>query len=326
MIDWSADYQDALAHMPGYFIEEGSVRLDRDEVQRVLKEFVAGVVSRIDGVNDPRVAKLKQNWEAISKASQEEEAFCRAAGRMGLDPYESSTWDPAFLALLEGFQDDDLDQPLVIDFLEATNQANATSLWQWVDETCAAFDLRGSSLPTRRSSPIARTPAKIGYQLAMQVREAMTGQSQGPLGQVAAAAYAAGIKPLLFEERNHLSSASVKATVGWRGGRDPVVAGPRQSRSDNARFLEARALFHAAFACQSGPRLITESRSWDQQASRAFAAELLAPRDELSARYDDSEGLQDTEQFVADLAAEYGVSSKVIRHQFENVGISLDAA
>ena len=42
--------------------------------------------------------------------------------------------------------------------------------------------------------------------------------------------------------------------------------------------------------------------------------------------YDDSERLQDTEQFVADLAAEYGVSSKVIRHQFENVGISLDAA
>ncbi len=125
---------------------------------------------------------------------------------------------------------------------------------------------------------------------------------------------------------NHLSSVSVKATVGWRGGRDPVVAGPRQSRSDNARFLEARALFHAAFACQSGPRLITESRSWDQQASRAFAAELLAPRDELSGGHDDSEGLQDTEQFVADLAAEYGVSSKVIRHQFENVGISLDAA
>ena len=126
---------------------------------------------------------------------------------MGLDPYESKEWDPDFVALLEGFGDNDLDRPLVIDFLEATNQATATPLWRWIDETRTALDLRESALPTTIFSPTVVAPSEMGYQLAIQVRQAMSGRSHGPLDQVANAAPAAGIKPLLFEERHDLSSA-----------------------------------------------------------------------------------------------------------------------
>jgi hypothetical protein len=326
VIDWSADDQDAYPRMTGYFVESGGVCLDSREVRRELREFVANVILRIEDINDVRAIALKRNWEAIVAADPDEEAFCRAAGRMGLDPYALSTWEPDVLELLEGSLGNNLDQPIVVDFLEATDKTTAVSLWQWVNETRVVLDLQGSAVPASLRVPITRTPAKMGYQLAMRVREAMGSQSQGPLDQVADAATVSGIKPLLFTERNHLSSASVKAAVGWRAGIEPVVAGPTQTRKDNARFLEARALFHAAFACQSGPRLITESRTWDQQASRAFAAELLAPRHELRERLNDSEPFQEPDQFEANLAAEYGVSTKVIRHQLENVGIILDVA
>src|SRR5262249_31476013 len=154
----------------------------------------------------------------------------------------------------------------------------AATVWQWVDDTRASLDLRKS--PASISLPLlsGKSPAKVGYQLAKHVRESMTGESEGLLKDVSEAASAIGIEPLEFVPHHYLDyrqfiSPSVKATVGWREGKEPVVAGPRPLREDNARFLQARALYHAAFACSAGPRLLTEARTWDQQASRAFAAE-----------------------------------------------------
>jgi hypothetical protein len=65
---------------------------------------------RIEDINDVRAIALKRNWEAIVAADPDEEAFCRAAGRMGLDPYALSTWEPDVLELLEGSLGNNLDQ------------------------------------------------------------------------------------------------------------------------------------------------------------------------------------------------------------------------
>jgi hypothetical protein len=310
--------------MPGYFVESGRVSLDRGEVQFSLREFVAGVISRLDGECDERVGRLEQAWEAIIAADPEAEAFCRAAGRMGLDPYEISQWEPSLVDLLEGRLGNDLDQPIVADFLEAVEAETATALWQWVDEMRASFDLRSSPLPASSPQPNGKSPARLGYQLARRVRASMAGRSQGPLDELAEAATAMGIEPITFVDSDHLVNPRVKATVGWRGGAQPLVAGPQPSREDNARFLEARALYHAAFACGAGPRLLTEARTWDQQASRAFAAELLAPQAELKAHFDEGAWAADPEAVVGSLATKYRVSKMIVWHQLENIGIHLD--
>jgi hypothetical protein len=323
VIDWAADDEDAYPHMPGYFVESGRVSLDRGEVQSTLWEFISGVIRRLDGESDERVGRLRQAWEAVIAADPEEEAFCRSAGRMGLDPYEIDHWEPSLVDLLESRLGSDLDQPLVADFLEAAEAETAAAVWQWVDETRASFDLRKSPMLASHLLLNGKSPAKIGYQLARRVRESMAGRSQGPLEEVGEAASAMGIEPIEFVDRDHHLSPRVKATVGWRAGKQPLVAGPRPSREDNARFLQARSLYHAAWACSTGPRLLTEARTWDQQASRAFAAELLAPQAELEARFDDGEWAEDPEAVVGSLAAEYRVSKMIVWHQLENLGIRL---
>lgn len=323
VIDWSADDEDAYPHLPGYFVESSRVSLDRGEVQTTLREFVSAVISRLDSQTDERVRRLRQAWEALIAADPDEEAFCRAAGRMGLDPYQIDDWEPSLADLLESRLGHDLDQPIVVDFLESAEAETAATLWQWVDETRASLDLRRS--PTTASLPLldAKSPAKMGYRLARRVRESMVSRSQGPLDDVGEAAPAMGIEPISFVDCNHLLNPRVKATVGWRAGKQPLLAGPRPAREDNARFLQARALYHAAFACGAGPRLLTEARTWDQQASRAFAAELLAPQAELKARFDDAEWVEDPEEVVGALATAYRVSKMIVWHQLENIGILL---
>jgi hypothetical protein len=195
VITWSADDEDAHPQMPGYFVETGRVSLDRGEVQSSLWEFVSGVLSRLAGEGDERVGRLEQAWQAIIAADPEEEAFCRAAGRMGLDPYEIDHWEPSLVDLLEGRLGSDLDQPIVADFLETAEAATAAAVWQWIDETRASLDLRRSPLPA--SSPLlsGKSPARWGYQVARDVRASMADRSRGPLEAVGEAATAWGSNP-----------------------------------------------------------------------------------------------------------------------------------
>ena len=64
------------------------------------------------------------------------------------------------------------------------------------------------------------------------------------------------------------------------GGRLEVrrLSSGRNPNRWRASDLFLRGLFHATFMCQRSARLITRTHDWDQQASRGFAAELLAPR------------------------------------------------
>ena len=60
---------------------------------------------------------------------------------------------------------------------------------------------------------------------------------------------------------------------------------------------------------------VSQLRTERQQMSRAFAAEFLAPH--LSLKKDISTGAVGDEE-ISDMAADYGVSPWVIRHQIEN--------
>ncbi len=107
--------------------------------------------------------------------------------------------------------------------------------------------------------------------------------------------------------------------VGWKDNRDLLIAGPRPSRPDTQRFLDARGLYHGLFTCELSQRLVTRAFTWDQQASRAFAAELLAPRAALSARTPERADRAAVEQ----LAQEFVASTKVIENQLENAGVAI---
>ncbi|NNM87600.1 MAG: hypothetical protein HKL95_03680 [Phycisphaerae bacterium] len=124
-----------------------------------------------------------------------------------------------------------------------------------------------------------------------------------------------------FAERKHLPSSKVRAVVGWASNQEAIMAGPKPPRLDSLRFLQARGLFHAACSCGRGTRLITEAHTWDQQAARAFAAELLAPRAALASEA----ALHPGDDVIERLSTKYAVSALLVEHQLENANISSGA-
>jgi Zn-dependent peptidase ImmA (M78 family) len=67
--------------------------------------------------------------------------------------------------------------------------------------------------------------------------------------------------------------------------------------------------------------LVTNAHTWIQQASRAFAAELLAPINALRARVPREVEARNYVTLVDELASHFEVSSRVIEHQLENAEI-----
>lgn len=319
-VSWSADDIDAHPHMPGQFVESGSVHMPTLEASEALHAFVNGVLARIANSTDERAARLRENWTAITAADSEEAAFCRSAGRLGLDPYRSSNWDASLAVLLETGLG--TERPIVVDFLEASETATAPEVWKWVSGAEQTANLQKSPRIEAPPLPSGSNPAITGYVLATKVR-ALTGLQERPLSDLKVAGEALGLGSVALEHQNHLSSTSIRAAVGWRAGKTPIVTGPAPARESSARFLHARGLYHAAYACEQGPRLITDAHTWDQQASRAFAAELLAPQAALVARVESASNGQDSDDLIRNLAKEFRVSELVVEHQLANAGISL---
>ena len=106
-----------------------------------------------------------------------------------------------------------------------------------------------------------------------------------------------------------------KSCAGFR-----IVLAAPPVRHDSQRFLEARGLYHSLFSCTNSGRLVTDAFTWDQQASRTFAAELLAPQQALVAR---TMGGADPAR-VRSLAEEFQVSAMVIQNQLQNASVTLD--
>ena len=67
-------------------------------------------------------------------------------------------------------------------------------------------------------------------------------------------------------------------------------------------------------------RLVTDAYSWHQKASRAFAAELLAPKRALANRI---ETTPVDRQTIENLSREFRASTMVISRQLENAEIPL---
>ena len=323
-VTWSADDPDAYPHMPGSFVDSGHVVVSRQGTESALCDFVTSVLSRVSTMDDPRASTLRANWDAITEADVSEAAFCRAAGRMGLNPYEWESWDDSLVTLLETGIGDDPDIPMVEDFLEAAEAASAPRVWKWVESTRTTLDLTEAPGRIQPLTQESASAAASGYDLAGKVRVQL-GAGQGEaISDLPEVGRTLGMRSFDFVEHNHLPSANVRAAVGWQRGGAAVIAGPKPRDENLRRFLHARGLYCAAFGCAKGPRLITTAHTWDQQAARAFAAELLAPRAALVAEYRSRKNTEKADTFVRRMARKFRVSTRVIDYNLENAYLSID--
>ena len=120
-------------------------------------------------------------------------------------------------------------------------------------------------------------------------------------------------EPVFFTKA--VPSSSLHAVVDYGVGDVPVLAAHSSPSQTSERFLLARSLCLQARSPGSERRLVTSSHTWDQRASRAFAAELLAPADALRQRIRD-QAVSTRE--VAQYADEFLVSPTLVERQLEN--------
>jgi hypothetical protein len=319
--EWQSDPQGSMPNMPGEFVADGAEPLDSCTTRDSLAQFIDMVLARVMEVGDARAHEVMEQWRAIQGADWEEQAFCTLAGRMGIDPYDHSEMTDELARFLEEAVTTPED-PLVRDLTEVAQPDSIVRQWSWLSSVGTDLELGSNPIDLSFNLPTRATqPPQFGYSLARLVRATAGVSAESPLHSVESVTEAVVGRRLRVENRNHVPGHGIRAIVG-KSARDGaiVAAGPQPFRPDSQRFLNARSLYHALVTTRNGRRLVTDAFSWDQQASRAFAAELIAPQRGLVARLAASRA--DAIK-VESLSQEFTASTIVIEKQLENAGVSI---
>ena len=305
-----------MPNMPGEFISDGVEQLDRPATEASLAQFINHTLSRVENIQVDRLDQVVGQWRAIENADVDEHAFCRLAGRMGIDPYNPDELTTELAEFLESLARPD--EPLVRDLTEVALPESVAAQWSWIDRASRNLELGPCSTVLGGLLPSAGlTPPEYGYQLARQLRAAANHES-GPIESVEETASAALLTAFRMEQGNSVPGYGIRALVGQTRSDGIIATGPEQPFLFSRRFMTARCVFHALATTQDSQRLVTDAYSWDQKASRAFAAEFLAPRQVLLSRLHQSTADQ---QILNLLSEEFCVSTIVIEKQLENAGV-----
>ena len=298
---------------PVYFPNGAAERLERKDAERALGEFLAGVIGRLEerGVRD---SGLQQQWRLVqaSREDPEETALCEAAGALGLDAYDMSDADAAFIedsrALFDG--------EALAEFLSGLRRGR----WRKAAvESIRRLESRPrykSRLPGIETLWAAapgdsgagkRKPWEAGYRWAREARRMLNAGQSERFRSVTVLARRLGAPgfeaaPLAPEVSALVETVDDEARVHLR----------RLENQPARLFAFARAIGDAVANPPTRRSAVNSLRHASRQAcGRAFAAEFLAPIDEILSMRND--GL-DTDA-VAD---EFGVSAELVERQEEN--------
>ena len=317
--EWTADPSGSMPNMPAEFVSEGSEPIDTYAFSESAAEFINFCLDRVSLIDDPRVHRMRNRWQAIQSADAEERRFCEVVGTMGLDPYDRSQVTDDLARFLEEKAAETGDE-LLRDLTELASPAFIEPQWQWLEAVSNEFQLGPNLMQQPFAVPQENlSPPQFGYQLARKVRDAAKVNMNSPIDSMESLAANIIQGPVRFEDRNHVPGEGLRAVVGCSSSGEFVIAGPSPTRPDNRRFLRARGLYHALVTTQKSRRLVTDAFSWDQKASRAFAAELIAPQHALVKRIPTN--VVD-ETLLKSLSREFNASTIVIEKQLQNAGIS----
>lgn len=320
-LDWFAQ-ADTFEPMPLWFLGSGRAVVPRDIVMAELLRLVEATVARCDGITTGPVTALRARCELLLSAPPEERLVCERAARMGLDAYDPAEVDEELAELLTG--DVAAFEPMLGDLLDVAESPQVAplreqlrSLDALVTEAREAAH-HGTPAPALAAArgllrAVEGWPHEQGYARARALRSQVLGLNDAHIADPLDEVIHERLLPRVDvrESGEPFVFRGIRAFVAnWQ---DVPFVVTRPARAGEQRFARARAL-HALIAADT-PRLVTAAFDADQQASRAFAAELLAPaediRSRLTSRFVDSDDLEA-------LAGVYRVSPRLIRHQIEN--------
>ena len=313
IVEWHADRE--TRRNATSFVTTGREELDPSDARVSLTQAVDLILERVSDIHHPDVAALCSDWSAVTSLSGSDARLAKRAARTGLDIFDPDDLsEPVEQLLMKSL--DRLPEPMGEDFLDAgiTKSRLAPSLGALTDAVATGATRLGAGEPRNRiDGQMSGRAAERGYAAAHATR-AILGHASDTLPELDDLLKELGFSGFLVHNDSLQDvDEHVQAAVGMVSGAPRVVA-PRK-RPTQERFLTTRALYMSMIgATASSPRLVTAASSSLQAASRAFAAELLAPAAFLRRRVES--GIDD--ELIENLAEECQVSPMVVKHQIEN--------
>lgn len=303
---WAAD-SEPRAHSKIRYLSSGSAVLSREETFLQLSELIDVVIARLQSEGISGTA-LEDEWDAIQSADDDEAAFSEAAARLGLDPYDVAP-DVANAIVAAA---DQLDAMLLHELLDAISPTAIAPGANWILTSLAEMRERRPAQHLRPLPDLSQvagrtaSPRQVGYKSARIMREGLG------LGPTTAA------EPLEFVDVSE-SESTPPPIAGLGTSLSPTARQltllKRSNKSE--RFTAARAIWRMAVGTE-GPFLLTSTNHPAQQASRAFAAEFLAPAEGIREFITPSESDAVDGDAIAAASAHFGVHEQVVAHQIEN--------
>lgn len=318
---WLQDGGDA-SHPFLRFVQEGQAHISPESVRAGIGKFVETVLERVSDISHAEVAQLRDDWADLRRLTPDETDLCAWSARLGINAhYDDELPDSEAERLKSAIRS--LEGRIAADLLDATAIGTVANDVHWIDgahrrtrtarRTSAASALRGQSWQDSLCNH-APTAYASGYRQARALRERSGLGTDGVL-DLESLMRRLGWADALMVATDTAPSTSVYAVVDYGPDQAPVAAAYPPAQQASERFLLARSLFLQVCSSGSERRLVTASHTWDQRASRAFAAELLAPADALQQRIC-GEAVSPRE--VAQYAEEFLVDSALVERQLEN--------
>jgi hypothetical protein len=291
--------------------------LSRSDAEAWLSSLIDEVLLRLRQRGLPTTSAALR-WQRIMASRRSEEAvFCEAAGSLGIDPYQINDATAGFIEKAEAL----FDHEALIEFVSGAGDVDQRRLLEWVERMAGNKGLQYRLANLRpivdqivRDKPHGQNEEAwaAGYRRARDVRQQLN------LGQNVRFKSFKELASRLGASKGYNLAPQVDGIRALRRDREDGLHvhlrnhGDTQEAASAHLFAFARAVGDAA--CFPEPQLgpITELRSaYRQAAGRAFAAEFLAPSDEI-------EAMRTERRDTVTIANEFAVSQQVIDYQIAN--------
>lgn len=293
--------------------------LSRSNAERVLDKLIEDVLQRL---NDSKVLDTSAalRWARVreSRANSEEVEFCEAAGALGVDPYQIDDAQATVISAASDF----FNGEALTEFLAGARRNPIAPLLDWVRkvEHLPRYTSRIAELTDIATAAAAKSPSKegersweLGYRRARALRSTLGLKAADRLRSYRALAEKLGAG------KQFKLGPRVDGIRALRSDRDDGVHiflrnhGNSPDAKTGETFTFSRAV--GDVVCFPAPSRAPVNELHDafrQAAGRAFAAEFLAPVEEILSMRRDGRDIQS-------IADEFSVATAVIERQLENV-------
>jgi len=295
--------------------------MSRAAVEIVLRKFVDASVERLhaSAIKD---TPLQRAWQSIQATADDQRQFCELVGALGVNPYSAS----ADLARAVDQIFDALGQQAATDICMAATEEDVLSVGAVAGVLASKLEgphqVTLAPLDRVHVSPdgAAHPSWRRGKKTAMTVRSSL---GINPKDAQGSDKFFDCLKISTAGGRlSNLGGEDIFSGAIDRRGSDAAIVLPQQ-HEEARRFAASRAVFLGMTSGTSSRRLVTDAMIRDQQASRAFAAEILVPSDDLRAQSRDGRLSRDA---VLEIARQRRASVKVVMYQASNNGLVAQAS